>query len=103
MKIAIASDHAGYRYKELLKEALAERGHEVVDFGTDSTESTDYPRFVHPAAAAVALGRVRSRHRPRWFGQWGGDDRQPAPRGALCPLLEPTRRRGWRESTTTPT
>ena len=56
MKIAIASDHAGYRYKEMLKAALGERGHQVVDFGTDSEESCDYPEFVHAAAAAVSKG-----------------------------------------------
>lgn len=56
MKIAIASDHAGFAYKEVLKTALAELGHSVVDFGTDSTESCDYPDFIHPAAQAVAAG-----------------------------------------------
>jgi ribose 5-phosphate isomerase B len=56
MKIAMGSDHAGYRYKELIKEHLAGLGHDVVDFGTDSTESCDYPDFCRPAALAVARG-----------------------------------------------
>ena len=56
MKIAIASDHAGFRYKDDLSRYLAQAGHEVVDFGTTSTESVDYPDFIHPAAAAVAGG-----------------------------------------------
>lgn len=56
MKIAIASDHAGYAYKEEIKLLLADLGHEVVDFGTDSTESCDYPVFIRPAAEAVASG-----------------------------------------------
>ena len=56
MKIAVASDHAGYRYKEFLKEYLLKRGHEVCDFGTDSTEPVDYPEFIRPAAEAVARG-----------------------------------------------
>jgi ribose 5-phosphate isomerase B len=56
MKIALGSDHAGYRYKEILKGALVARGHEVVDFGTDSEAPADYPRFVRPAALAVARG-----------------------------------------------
>jgi ribose 5-phosphate isomerase B len=56
MRIAIASDHAGYRYKERIKEHLTQRSHEVVDFGTDSEESVDYPRFIRPAAVAVATG-----------------------------------------------
>ena len=56
MKIAIASDHAGYEYKEKIKEHLSGLGHEVVDFGTDSGESCDYPDFIRPAAEAVAGG-----------------------------------------------
>ena len=56
MKIAIASDHAGYRYKEALKTLLTEAGHEVLDFGTDSEASVDYPKFILPAAKAVADG-----------------------------------------------
>ncbi|HEX6058187.1 MAG TPA: ribose 5-phosphate isomerase B [Gemmatimonadaceae bacterium] len=56
MRIAIGSDHAGYRYKEMLRAALAARGHDVVDFGTDSTEPVDYPRFVRPVAEAVSRG-----------------------------------------------
>ena len=56
MKIAVASDHAGFRYKELIKATLAAEGHEVKDFGTHSTESVDYPKFIRPAALAVAQG-----------------------------------------------
>ena len=56
MKIAIGSDHAGYRYKEEIKRFLASLGHEVEDFGTHSTESVDYPLFIRPAAEAVASG-----------------------------------------------
>jgi ribose 5-phosphate isomerase B len=54
VKIAIASDHAGYKYKTLLIEHLRARNHEVVDFGTSAAESVDYPDFIRPAAAAVA-------------------------------------------------
>src|SRR6266849_10699046 len=56
MKIAIASDHAGFRYKELIKATLAAAGHEVHDLGTHSTEPVDYPAFIRPAALAVARG-----------------------------------------------
>ena len=56
MRIALASDHAGFRYKEQLRALLAERGHEAVDFGTHSEESVDYPLFIRPAAEAVAAG-----------------------------------------------
>lgn len=56
MKIAIASDHAGYHYKTIIIEHLQTLGHEVVDFGTDSAESCDYPDFIIPAAKAVSAG-----------------------------------------------
>ncbi|MFQ5527633.1 MAG: ribose 5-phosphate isomerase B [Thermoanaerobaculia bacterium] len=58
MKIALASDHAGFEYKRNLAVLLVERGHEVIDFGTDSSESVDYPRFIVPAAKAVASGEA---------------------------------------------
>ncbi len=57
MKIAIGSDHAGFRYKERLKQHLQAAGHEVTDFGTDSVEPVDYPLFIRPVAEAVAAGR----------------------------------------------
>ena len=49
MKIGIGSDHAGFEYKEEIKKFLADAGHEVKDFGTDSTESVDHPRSRFPA------------------------------------------------------
>jgi len=58
MKIAIGSDHAGFRYKEKIKEYLAELAHEVTDFGTDSEVPVDYPLFIRPVALAVAGGEV---------------------------------------------
>lgn len=58
MRIAIGSDHAGYRYKQEIVRWLAEHGHEVEDFGTDSTEPVDYPAFCRPVAEAVAAGRA---------------------------------------------
>lgn len=57
MKIAIGSDHAGFRYKQEIVTHLRAAGHEVADFGTDSTESADYPVFIRPVAEAVAAGR----------------------------------------------
>jgi ribose 5-phosphate isomerase B len=56
MKIALGTDHAGFDYKEKIKAHLIAGGHEVVDFGTDSVESCDYPDFVRPAAESVASG-----------------------------------------------
>ena len=56
MRIALASDHAGFGYKQRMKLRLQEEGHEVVDFGTHSEEPVDYPDFIRPAARAVAAG-----------------------------------------------
>lgn len=56
MRIAIASDHAGFVLKTPIIEYLREAGHEPVDFGTDSTEPVDYPDVIAPAARAVASG-----------------------------------------------
>ena len=58
MKIAIGSDHAGYELKEQVKKILAKLGHEVVDFGTNSKESVDYPRFASRVAKAVSTGQA---------------------------------------------
>lgn len=86
MRIAIAADHAGFRYKEAIKEHLQGLGHEVVDFGTDSTESVDYPRFIRPAAEAVAS---RDCERGIVLGGSGNGEamaanRVPGVRCALC-------------------
>ena len=58
MKIAIGSDHAGFQYKEILKAHLRAQGHEVLDFGTDSPATVDYPVFIRPVAEAVARGEA---------------------------------------------
>ena len=54
-KIAIACDHEGFDYKELIKKHLEET-YDVQDFGTYSKDSVDYPDFVHPAASSVENG-----------------------------------------------
>ena len=56
MKIAVASDHGGLTLKNSLVDFLEQQGHEIVDFGTTTAESCDYPDFVRPAAEAVASG-----------------------------------------------
>ena len=56
MRIVIASDHAGFELKEHVKSQLQSAGHDVVDVGTDSDESTDYPSYARPAAQLVAKG-----------------------------------------------
>ena len=56
MKISIACDHGAVAQKNLIAEHLRKQGHEVLDFGTHTTDSCDYPDFVAPAARAVASG-----------------------------------------------
>lgn len=59
MRIAIGSDHAGFTYKEKIREFLAEQGHQVQDLGTYSEESVDYPQWIRPVAEAVANGEYQ--------------------------------------------
>ncbi|HWC27086.1 MAG TPA: ribose 5-phosphate isomerase B [Solirubrobacteraceae bacterium] len=58
MRIAMGSDHAGFELKEHVKAHLQGAGHDVVDVGTDSDESTDYPTYARPAARLVADGEA---------------------------------------------
>jgi len=55
--LAIASDHAGYQMKLSLIKYLKEKGYEVEDFGTDSSDAVNYPDFGHPLAEAVESGK----------------------------------------------
>ena len=55
-RIAVATDHAGLPLKQVVVEWLTSAGHEVVDFGVNSSERVDYPDFIAPAARAVAAG-----------------------------------------------
>ena len=93
MHIAIGSDHAGFRYKQYLVSLLRERGHDVTDFGTDSTGSVDYPTFIRPVAEAVARGEFE---RGIVLGGSGNGEaivanRVPGVRCALCWNVESAR------------
>jgi len=57
MKIAIGADHAGFALKEKLRETLTAQGHELVDFGTKSAESCDYPDYAQSVGREVGRGR----------------------------------------------
>lgn len=57
-RIALGSDHAGYELKQHLIERLGAAGHELIDHGTDSTDSVDYPAFCAAAARAVRDGEA---------------------------------------------
>ena len=57
-EIAIGCDHAGFEYKELVKEYLTSEGFSVKDFGTNSVASVDYPDFVHPLAESIEKGET---------------------------------------------
>jgi ribose 5-phosphate isomerase B len=56
LKIAIGADHAGFDYKQPVIDFLKSKGHKVVDFGTHSSSSVDYPDFAHPVALSVESG-----------------------------------------------
>ena len=56
MNISLGTDHAGFEYKEAIKEMLINKGYTVKDFGTNSNKSVDYPLFIRPAAESVASG-----------------------------------------------
>ena len=56
-KVAVACDHGGLELKNKIKEYLQSNGYEICDFGTNSTESCDYPDFALPASEAVASGK----------------------------------------------
>lgn len=86
MRIALGSDHAGYLLKEDLKRLLIEEGHEVIDVGTDSEGSVDYPPFCAAAAREVVLGNA---DRALLFGGSGQGEQIAANkvhgiRAALC-------------------
>lgn len=91
MKISLGTDHAGFHYKEKVKELLLQLGHEVKDFGTSSEEPVDYPLFVRPAAEAVARGECE---RGIVFGGSGNGEAMAANkvRGVRCALC-------WNEET----
>ena len=58
--IAIGCDHAGFPFKQPIIKYLREQGYDVLDFGTDSPASVDYPDFVHPTAEAVESGKAEA-------------------------------------------
>jgi ribose 5-phosphate isomerase B len=58
MKVVIGADHAGFALKEFLRDKLREKGHEVIDVGTTSAESTDYPDYARKVAEDVASGKA---------------------------------------------
>jgi ribose 5-phosphate isomerase B len=83
MRIGVASDHAGFRYKALVAEHLRSLGHEVDDQGVASEEPVDYPDVIRPLAAAVAAGRLE---RGVIFGGSGNGEAMAANRlrGVRC-------------------
>lgn len=84
--VAIASDHAGFPLKELLKAELAALGHAVLDLGTDGPASVDYPDFGRACAEAVAAGRAGRGVVicGTGIGISVAANRNPAVRAALC-------------------
>jgi ribose 5-phosphate isomerase B len=91
MKIALGTDHAGYRLKETVKSLLESLGHEVKDCGTFSEEPVDYPQWIPPAAEAAVKGEC---DRAIVFGGSGNGEAMAANKvhGARCALC-------WNEET----
>src|SRR5438045_7880542 len=91
MKMSLGSDHAGFRYKEKVKELLISLGHEVKDCGTFNEDPVDYPVFIRPAAEAVARGECE---RGIVFGGSGNGEAMAANKvhGVRCALC-------WNEET----
>jgi ribose 5-phosphate isomerase B len=58
MKVALASDHAGYNYKEKVKVYLLSKGFEIVDYGALNAERSDYPDFAHTASEGILRGEA---------------------------------------------
>ena len=58
MKISIGNDHAGPEYKKAIVQYLESKGYEVINYGTDSSNSVDYPDFGHPVAIDVSEGKA---------------------------------------------
>ena len=58
MKISIGNDHAGPDYKKAIVDFLEKQGHEVINHGTNTTDSVDYPDFGHPVATDVETGKA---------------------------------------------
>jgi len=83
MRIGVASDHAGFRYKTLVAQHLRGLGHEVRDFGTNSEEPVDYPDFIRPLGLAVGRGELE---RGFVFGGSGNGEAMAANRcrGVRC-------------------
>lgn len=56
--IAIGGDHAGFEYKQKLKAVLLDRGFQVTDFGPDTSNSVDYPDYIHPLCNSIEAGEL---------------------------------------------
>jgi ribose 5-phosphate isomerase B len=93
MRIAIGSDHAGFRLKEHLKEVLKEGGHEAIDLGTDSEEPVDYPPICAGVGKEVAAGRAERGIVLGGSGQGEqiAANKVPGARAALCNDLHTAR------------
>lgn len=84
--IAISSDHAGFDLKSILAEDLSALGHEVLDLGTDTRDSVDYPDFAQALAETIAAGRAERGVLicGTGIGISIAANRNPAIRAALC-------------------
>src|SRR3990172_6232087 len=91
MRIVIGADHRGYELKDEIAAALTRDGHEVLDVGTNSAESVDYPDYARAVGGAIVEGRAEAggEGRPRpggGEGRGGGGGGGAGPRGGGGPL-----------------
>ena len=89
-KIAIASDHAGFEYKSAITDHLKKRGYEVIDFGTDSDKSVDYPVYAKKLCSAILSGQCEKGVLlcGTGIGMSMAANRFNGIRAALCPIPE---------------
>ena len=89
-KIAIASDHAGFEYKSAITDHLKKRGYEVIDFGTDSDKSVDYPVYAKKLCSAILSGLCEKGVLlcGTGIGMSMAANRFNGIRAALCPIPE---------------
>jgi len=82
--LAFGSDHAGYEYKEFLKEVARDWGYTIIDCGTHSTDSVDYPDFIPPVVSEVLAGALGVMICGSGIGMSIGANRFNHIRAALC-------------------
>jgi len=88
MKISIGNDHAGTEHKKEIIKTLQKKGHVLINNGTDSSESVDYPDHIHPVAVQVSNKKIRHRYYYLWKWKRSQHDSKQTQKHKVCALLE---------------